>query len=204
MARTGFVTGKPSRSGTSFRHRTLRHCRKLFTDCRNSTPISCLARELSENPGCYPTSVILGLKPLVESGVDRCGARNYLRLQVGRYWRGQRAQERNAIVEVNENFRAYNLFKHRHTPEVADHLGPEADGICFHNPFASGRSRNSLDAVRGCIPAKADEIEALYRQFYAGRPMVRILRREICRNCGIWRIRIFAISGSRSTLRASV
>jgi N-acetyl-gamma-glutamyl-phosphate reductase len=79
------------------------------------------------------------------------------------------------FVEVDENFRAYGLFTHRHTPEVTEHLGIAASEIIF--------STHLLPLARGILSTlyvwleprrEASEIETLYRQFYAGKPMVRL------------------------------
>ena len=128
------------------------------------------------NPGCYPTSVILGLKPLVVSGwIDMtCGI--VCDCKSGVTGAGKEPKRETHFVEVNENFRAYNLFKHRHTPEVADHLGLKLSEFVF--------TTHLLPVDRGILSTlyvslnssrKAHEIEALYRHFYSERPMVRIL-----------------------------
>ena len=109
---------------------------------------ACRRRALSRIPGCYPTSVILGLKPLVEAGWIDMARGIVCDCKSGVTGAGKEPKRETQFVEVNENFRAYNLFKHRHTPEVADHLGLDADGFRFHDASASGGSRNSLDALR--------------------------------------------------------
>ncbi|MGD1209850.1 MAG: N-acetyl-gamma-glutamyl-phosphate reductase [Candidatus Acidiferrales bacterium] len=128
------------------------------------------------NPGCYPTSVILGLKPLVDAGwIDR--ARGIVcDCKSGVTGAGKEPKRETQFVEVNENFRAYGLFTHRHTPEVSDHLGLASNDFVF--------TTHLLPVERGILstlyvwldPArKLDEVEALYRKFYAGRPMMRIM-----------------------------
>ena len=129
------------------------------------------------NPGCYPTSVILG-----PEATDRRPA--------GSIWRaessaiaspastgaGKEAKREMQFVEVNENFRAYGLFTHRHTPEVSDHLGLASKDFVF--------TTHLLPVDRGILstlyvwldPArKLDEVESLFRKFYAGKPMVRVM-----------------------------
>ena len=128
------------------------------------------------NPGCYPTSVILGLRPLVDSGwIDRmrgivCDCKS------GVTGAGKEPKRGTHFVEVNENFRAYGLFTHRHTPEVSEHLGLASKDFVF--------STHLLPVDRGILSTlyvwfdrarRLDEIETLYRKFYAGRPMVRIM-----------------------------
>ena len=131
---------------------------------------------LVANPGCYPTSVILGLRPLVEAGwIDR--ARGIVcDCKSGVSGAGKEPKRETHFVEVNENFRAYGLFTHRHTPEVAEHLGLASGDFVF--------TTHLLPLERGILSTlyvwlnpsrKADEIEALYRKFFAGRPMMRLL-----------------------------
>jgi N-acetyl-gamma-glutamyl-phosphate reductase len=89
---------------------------------------------------------------------------------------GKEPKRETHFVEVNENFRAYNLFTHRHTPEVGEHVGLDLKDFVF--------TTHLLPVERGILSTlyvslndsrKADEVEALYRKFYSGRPMVRIL-----------------------------
>jgi N-acetyl-gamma-glutamyl-phosphate reductase len=131
---------------------------------------------LIANPGCYPTSVILGLRPLVESGWINTARGIVCDCKSGVSGAGKEPKRETHFVEVNENFRAYGLFAHRHTPEISGHLGLASEDFVF--------STHLLPVERGILSTlyawlrpgrKADEIEALYRQFYAGRPMVRIL-----------------------------
>jgi N-acetyl-gamma-glutamyl-phosphate reductase len=127
------------------------------------------------NPGCYPTSVILGLRPLMDAGwIDRtrgivCDCKS------GVTGAGKEPKRETHFVEVNENFRAYGLFSHRHTPEVAEHLGLAARDFVF--------TTHLLPVDRGILstlyvwlrtPRKLQDVEALFRKFYAGRPMMRI------------------------------
>ena len=128
------------------------------------------------NPGCYPTSVILGLRPLVDAGWINSSRGIVCDCKSGVSGAGKEPKRETHFVEVNENFRAYNLFAHRHTPEVAGHLGLAPQDFVF--------TTHLLPVERGILstlyvwlaaPRQAGEIESLYRQFYAGRPMVRIL-----------------------------
>jgi N-acetyl-gamma-glutamyl-phosphate reductase len=128
------------------------------------------------NPGCYPTSVILGLKPLVEAGWINMSRGIVADCKSGVTGAGKEPRRDTHFVEVNENFRAYNLFSHRHTPEVSEHLGLAPENVVF--------TTHLLPVDRGILSTlyvwlgpsrKAEEVEALYRKFYAGRPMVRIM-----------------------------
>jgi N-acetyl-gamma-glutamyl-phosphate reductase len=132
---------------------------------------------LVANPGCYPTSVILGLRPLVDAAWMDTARGIVCDCKSGVTGAGKEPRRDTHFVEVNENFRAYNLFTHRHTPEVSDHLGLASGDFVFTTHLLPV-DRGILSTLYAWLkPARqADEIEALYRKFYAGRPMVRILR----------------------------
>lgn len=130
---------------------------------------------LVANPGCYPTSVILGLRPLIEAGWLDSSRGIVCDCKSGVSGAGKEPKRDTHFVEVNENFRAYGLFTHRHTPEVTEHLGIGADRLIF--------ATHLLPIERGILstlyvwlsePRAAEEIETLYRKFFASRPMVRI------------------------------
>ncbi len=130
---------------------------------------------LVANPGCYATSVILGLRPLVDAGWIAQERGIVCDCKSGASGAGKEPKRELHFVEVDENLRAYNLFAHRHTPEITDHLGVAPDDIIF--------STHLLPVARGILstlyvwldrPYHADQIETLYRKFFAGRPMVRI------------------------------
>jgi N-acetyl-gamma-glutamyl-phosphate reductase len=128
------------------------------------------------NPGCYPTSVILGLRPLVESGWINSARGIVCDCKSGVTGAGKEPRRDTQFVEVNENFRAYGLFTHRHTPEVSEHLGLAPEDFVFTThllPVDRGILSTLYVWLKGS--RKPDELEALYRKFYAGRPMVRIM-----------------------------
>jgi N-acetyl-gamma-glutamyl-phosphate reductase len=128
------------------------------------------------NPGCYPTSVILGLRPLIDAGWINMARGIVCDCKSGVTGAGKEPKRETHFVEVNENFRAYGLFTHRHTPEVSDHLGLASGDFVF--------TTHLLPVERGILstlyvwlqPARQPhEIEALFRKFYTARPMMRIL-----------------------------
>jgi len=130
---------------------------------------------LVANPGCYATSVILGLRPLVDAGWIARERGIVCDCKSGASGAGKEPKRELHFVEVDENLRAYNLFNHRHTPEITDHLGVAPANLIF--------STHLLPVARGILstlyvwldrPRRADQLEALYREFYAGRPMVRL------------------------------
>lgn len=132
---------------------------------------------LVANPGCYPTSVILGLRPLLSAGLVDAARGVVCDSKSGASGAGKDPKRELHFVEVDENLRAYGLFSHRHTPEIADHTGLKLQDFIF--------STHLLPVRRGILSTlyvwlrnqqRPDEIEAIYRKFYAGRPLVRIRR----------------------------
>ncbi len=139
--------------------------------CADALP----AAQLVANPGCYPTSVILGLKPLVEAGWISRERGIVCDCKSGATGAGKEPKRELHFVEVDENFRAYGLFTHRHTPEVTGQLGLAPGDVMF--------STHLLPLQRGILSTlyvwlnrarAADQIAALYSDFYAGKPMVRL------------------------------
>jgi len=131
--------------------------------------------ELVANPGCYPTAVILGLRPLLEAGLAARGRGIVCDCKSGTTGAGKEPRRETHFCEVNENFRAYKLFSHQHTPEVLEHLGLGAGDVMFSTHLLP-LSRGILATLYAWLdaPATGEDIEALYRKYYAGRKMVRI------------------------------
>jgi N-acetyl-gamma-glutamyl-phosphate reductase len=133
------------------------------------------AARLVANPGCYATSVILALRPLTESGWIAPNTSVVCDCKSGASGAGKDPRRDLHFVEVDENFKAYGLFTHRHTPEILEHTGLSESQVVF--------STHLLPLARGILstiyvtldqPQTPADVEALFRQFYAGRPMVRI------------------------------
>lgn len=130
---------------------------------------------LVANPGCYATSVILALAPLVKAGlVDR--SRGVISdSKSGVSGAGKDATERTHFVSVADNLSAYGVFKHRHLGEMLEQLGLESSELIF-TPHLLPIPRGILSTIyvhlsRGTTAA---EIEKCYRNFYAGRRWVRV------------------------------
>jgi len=131
--------------------------------------------KLIANPGCYATSVILALRPLQEAGLLAVGHTVVCDCKSGASGAGKEPRRDLHFVEVDGNFRAYNLFSHRHTPEILEHTGLLESQVVF--------STHLLPIPRGILSSiyvtlakhqKPLDIEALYRKFYAGHSLIRI------------------------------
>jgi N-acetyl-gamma-glutamyl-phosphate reductase len=124
------------------------------------------------NPGCYATSVILALRPLADAGWIApvvCDCKS------GATGAGKELRRDLQFSELDENFKAYNLFSHRHTPEITEHTGLQESQVIFCThllPLARGIL--STIYVMLSETQTPESVEALFRKAYAGRPMVRI------------------------------
>jgi N-acetyl-gamma-glutamyl-phosphate reductase len=130
---------------------------------------------LVANPGCYATSVILALRPVAEAGWIAEGSSVVCDCKSGASGAGKDPRRDLHFVEVDENFKAYNLFTHRHTPEILEHTGLAESQIVFSThllPLARGVL--STIYVTLSAPKTGDQMESLYRKFFAGRSMVRV------------------------------
>jgi N-acetyl-gamma-glutamyl-phosphate reductase len=130
---------------------------------------------LVANPGCYATSVILALRPLTQAGLLASDAGVVCDCKSGASGAGKDPRRDLHFVEVDENFRAYGLFTHRHTPEILEHTGLSESQVVFSThllPLARGILSTIYVTLRE--PQSGADIESLYRRFYAGRSMVRI------------------------------
>lgn len=130
---------------------------------------------LVANPGCYATSVILGLAPLLRAGmVDR--ERGIISdSKSGVSGAGKEPSPRTHFVSVADNLSAYAVFGHRHVGEILEQLGLEAAEFTF-TPHLLPIPRGILSTIylRLQQPATTREVEACFREFYAGRPWVRV------------------------------
>jgi N-acetyl-gamma-glutamyl-phosphate reductase len=146
---------------------------ELYSTEKSQNPLN--AARLVANPGCYATSVILALCPLTQAGWISGGSSVVADCKSGASGAGKEPRKDLHFVEVDENFKAYNLFTHRHTPEILEHTGLLAEQLTFSTHLLP-ISRGILSTIYVTLGEKRslEEIETLFRKFYAGRPMVRI------------------------------
>jgi len=132
---------------------------------------------LVANPGCYPTSVILGLAPLLKAGAVEPES-IIADSKSGASGAGRTAQTGMLFCEVTEGFKAYKVAAHRHTPEMEQ----EISKLCAR-PVAISFTPHLLPMARGILstiyakltrPLADDEIAELYRNFYQDEPFVRL------------------------------
>ncbi len=131
--------------------------------------------KLVANPGCYATSVILAVRPLADAGWIAGGSTVVCDCKSGATGAGKELRRDLQFAELGENFKAYNLFSHRHTPEITEHSAlPESQIIFSTHLLPLARGILSTIYVTLSESQSAEAVEALFRKTYAGRPMVRI------------------------------
>jgi N-acetyl-gamma-glutamyl-phosphate reductase len=129
-------------------------------------------------PGCYPTSTLVPLAPLLQAGIV---AREHIVVNSfsGVSGAGKKTEEQYLFVERAESAKAYGLTKHRHLAEIEEQLSAAAGGkiVVQFNPHLAPMRRGIATTIT--VPAaKGATIESLYsawRTAYAGRPFVAIL-----------------------------
>jgi N-acetyl-gamma-glutamyl-phosphate reductase len=132
---------------------------------------------LIANPGCYPTSVILGLAPAAREGLIDPGQTVIADSKSGVTGAGRGALPGNSFCEVSDNFSSYKTSAHRHAPEMIQELsllrGIEL-GISF-TPHLLHINRGILSTIyiRSTGPGP-EELFDLYRDFYENDPFVRV------------------------------
>ena len=81
------------------------------------------------NPGCYPTTVLLGLAPLLEGGKKLIDAQTLIAdCKSGVSGAGRKAEVGSLFSEASDNFKAYGVAGHRHHPEIVSQLEKIAGG----------------------------------------------------------------------------
>jgi N-acetyl-gamma-glutamyl-phosphate reductase len=131
--------------------------------------------KLIANPGCYATSVILAVRPLADAGWIEAGSSVVCDCKSGATGAGKELRSDLQFAELDENFKAYNLFSHRHTPEIIEHSGLAESQVIFSTHLLP-LARGILSTIYATLsePQSAEAVEVLFRRAYAGRPMVRI------------------------------
>ena len=129
-------------------------------------------------PGCYPTSILLPLVPLLKAGLI---AREHIVVNSfsGVSGAGRKVAEDYLFVERAESAKAYGLVKHRHLAEIEEQLAQltGAPTVIQFNPHLAPMRRGIATTIT--VPAAPGAtVEALYaswRSAYAGRPFVQLL-----------------------------
>ncbi|MFC5528920.1 N-acetyl-gamma-glutamyl-phosphate reductase [Cohnella yongneupensis] len=129
------------------------------------------------NPGCFTTTSLLGLYPAVKAGwIDPDSI--IIDAKSGVSGAGRGLSLGNHYSEINENFKAYKVNNHQHTPEIEQVLS-EAAGrpvVTTFTPHLVPMTRGIMATMYATMTEKrgTEQFMELYRQFYEGRRFVRI------------------------------
>ncbi len=142
---------------------------------------SCIATSLKEaalvaNAGCYATSIILALAPLVRAGLIDLDHGIVCDSKSGVSGAGKQPTQKTHFVEVAENLSAYSVFNHRHTGEILEQLGVMPEQLIF-TPHLLPIPRGILSTiyVRLNSATHAAGGRRLHEaSFTAGSPWVRV------------------------------
>ena len=136
---------------------------------------------LIANPGCYPSSAILGLAAALRHDLIHTDD-IVIDAKSGTTGAGRKAAVGSLFCEVSDSFKAYNLGKHRHTPEIEQEvslLAGKAVTLSFNThllPINRGiLSTMYAKLARPATPATLDEVHALYREFWKEKSWIRVL-----------------------------
>ena len=132
---------------------------------------------LVANPGCYATSVILGLAPLVRANLADLDVGIIADSKSGVSGAGKLPTATTHFMHAADNLSAYAVFNHRHTGELREQLQLTRDQITF-TPHLLPIPRGILSTLyvrlnRACT---VDEIQSIFDTFYEDAPLVRVRR----------------------------
>ncbi len=134
--------------------------------------------DLVANPGCFPTSVILPLAPLLKaSAVAEDDI--VVDAKTGISGAGRKPKQKFHFPECNDSVTAYGLGTHRHAPEmdqILERFCGSTTQVVF-SPHLMPMTRGILSTIylRGCEGHDADSIRQILQTFYENEPFVRIV-----------------------------
>jgi N-acetyl-gamma-glutamyl-phosphate reductase len=132
------------------------------------------------NPGCYPSAALAALAPLAAAGIIRAGPPVIIDAKSGVSGAGRGGGATFGFADVNEDVAAYALTKHAHTAEMAATLGVLGLSIGARVAFTPHLIPMTRGILATCYVDADVPVERCYeaaRQFYAGRPFVRVTDR---------------------------
>src|SRR6202171_5011893 len=133
--------------------------------------------DLVANPGCYATSIILALAPLLQAGLTDRQRGIVSDSKSGVSGAGKEPSSRTHFVSVADNLSAYSVFNHRHLGEIMEQLHLNVHELTF-TPHLLPIPRGILSTIylhlnREMTPL---EVESCFRNFYSGKRWVRVFQ----------------------------
>ena len=130
---------------------------------------------LVANPGCFPTSAILGLLPFMERRVKNTPI--IIDAKTGVSGAGKKLSDVTHFVNVNDNLFAYNPLMHRHAPEIAQKLHVDFDEVHFV-PHLVPLTRGMISSIYIQVEGDFDANEVL-EEFYRDAKHVRVSKNPV-------------------------
>ena len=136
------------------------------------------------NPGCYTTTSILTLYPMVKEGLIDPDT-IIIDAKSGTSGAGRGAKVANLFCEVNESMKAYGVGTHRHTPEIEEQLGYACgrdDLKLIFTPHLVPMNRGILVTAYANLKKDVtdDDVKAVYDKYYKDEYFVRVLDKGVC------------------------
>ena len=134
------------------------------------------------NPGCYTTTSILTLYPMVKEGVIDPNT-IIIDAKSGTTGAGRKAVTANLFCEVNESMKAYGVGTHRHTPEIEEQLGYACglDIMLIFTPHLVPMNRGIIATCYANLSKdiSEEEIRDIYNKYYKDEKFVRVLDKGV-------------------------
>ena len=136
------------------------------------------------NPGCYTTTSILTLYPMVKEGIINPDT-IIIDAKSGTSGAGRGAKVANLFCEVNESMKAYGVGTHRHTPEIEEQLGYACgrdDLKLIFTPHLVPMHRGILVTAYANLAKDVtyEDVKAAYDKYYDKEYFVRVLPKDVC------------------------
>ena len=136
------------------------------------------------NPGCYTTTSILTLYPLVKEGIINPDT-IIIDAKSGTSGAGRGAKVANLFCEVNESMKAYGVGTNRHTPEIEEQLGYACgrdDLKLIFTPHLVPMNRGILVTAYANLAKDVsyEDVKAAYDKYYDKEYFVRVLPKDVC------------------------
>ena len=148
----------------------------------NGAPLRATIRsaELVANPGCYPTSILLPLAPLLRAGVVAPGATVIANSSSGVSGAGNSPKREYLFAEVADDYRAYGVGNtHRHLKEMTATLGRlGADADLVFTPHLLPVARGILSTITVPLTTRLDDPLAIFRDAYADEPFIDVANEQ--------------------------
>jgi len=139
-----------------------------------------LDAHLVANPGCYATSVILALKPLVSAGIVDLDHGIVADSKSGVSGAGKAPTAKTHFMYAADNLSAYGVFGHRHTGELLEQIGIKSSEIVF-TPHLLPIPRGILSTIYARFKERQthESVLKIYQEFFMGSPLVRIFEKSL-------------------------